>query len=147
MYKCIITTPQPLYNSIVGVQASFCVYSYPNHVISRVKCVGYIRKGILINRHLGSNPDPCFIQNHVITNCYKEVQVYGVQMSCLMRIGTLSSCIIRSFKRACIDTQQGEKCGSLFETSNVPYIVCEQRRLWRDLVDAHAHLSLRCLLV
>ena len=30
-------TPQPLFNTIVGVQANFCV-SYPIHVITRVKC-------------------------------------------------------------------------------------------------------------
>ena len=63
----VSTTPQPLHNTIVGVQASFRV-SYPIHVISRVKCIDYIGKGVL-NNHLGSNPDPCYIQNHVITNC------------------------------------------------------------------------------
>ena len=35
--------------------------------MSRVKCIGYIGKGVL-NSHLGSNPDPCCIQNRVITN-------------------------------------------------------------------------------
>ena len=54
-------------NTIVWVQANFRV-SYPNRVISIVKCIGYIGKGIL-NSHLGSIPDPCYIQNHVITNC------------------------------------------------------------------------------
>ena len=60
------STPQPLYNTIVGVQANFRV-SYPIRVISRVKCIGYIGKGVL-NSSLGSNPDPCCIQNRVITN-------------------------------------------------------------------------------
>ena len=60
------STPQPLYNTIVGVQANFHV-SYPNLVISRVKCIGYMRKGVL-NSHLESNPDPCCIQNCVIMN-------------------------------------------------------------------------------
>ena len=46
------------------VQANFCV-SYPVRVISRVKCIGYIGKGVL-NSHLGSNPDPYYIQNCVI---------------------------------------------------------------------------------
>ena len=32
------TTPQPLYNTIVGVQANFRV-SYPICVITRVKCI------------------------------------------------------------------------------------------------------------
>ena len=32
-------TPQPLYNTIVWVQAYFRV-SYPNRVISRIKCNG-----------------------------------------------------------------------------------------------------------
>ena len=36
-----LSTPQPLYNTTVGVPANFCV-SCPNHVISRVKCIGYI---------------------------------------------------------------------------------------------------------
>ena len=32
--------PQPLYNTIFGVQANFRVsYMYPNHVITRVKCI------------------------------------------------------------------------------------------------------------
>ena len=59
-------TPQPLYNTIVGIQASFRV-SYPNRVITRVKCISYIGKEVL-NCHLGSNPVPCYIQNRVITN-------------------------------------------------------------------------------
>ena len=41
-------TPQPLYNTIVGV---FRV-SYPNHVVTRVKYIGYVGKGVL-NSHLG----------------------------------------------------------------------------------------------
>ena len=61
-----LSTPQPLNDTIVGVQANFRV-SYPIRVISRVKCIDYIRKGVL-NSHLGSNPDPCYIQNYVITN-------------------------------------------------------------------------------
>ena len=62
----IICTPQPLYNTIVWVQANFRV-SYPNRVISRIKCIGYTRKGVL-NSHLESNPDLCCIQNRVIMN-------------------------------------------------------------------------------
>ena len=61
-----VCTPQPLYNTIVGVQANFRV-SYPIRVISRVKCIDYIGEGVL-SSHLGSNPDPCYIQNRVITN-------------------------------------------------------------------------------
>ena len=53
-------TPQPLYNTTFGVQASFRV-GYPNCVISRVKCISYIGKGVL-NSQLGSNLDPCYIQ-------------------------------------------------------------------------------------
>ena len=67
-------TPQPLYNTIVGVQANFRV-SYPKRVIyEEYNCIG-IR---VLNRHFGSNPDPCYIQNSVINRvelCYKEVQV------------------------------------------------------------------------
>ena len=59
-------TPQPLYNTIVGVQANFRV-SYPIRVILRVKCIDYIRK-VVLNSHLGSNPNPCYIQNRVIMN-------------------------------------------------------------------------------
>ena len=59
-------TPQPPYNSIARVQASFHV-SYPNCVILRVKCIDYIGKGVL-NSHLGANSDPWYIQNCVITN-------------------------------------------------------------------------------
>ena len=57
---------QPLYNTIFEVQANFHV-SYPNHIISRVKCIGCIRKGIL-NCHLGSSLDTCYYQNGVIMN-------------------------------------------------------------------------------
>ena len=35
----LYNTPLPLYNPIVGVQTNFRV-SYPNHAISRVKCIG-----------------------------------------------------------------------------------------------------------
>ena len=39
-------------------------------IISRVKCIDCIGKGVLhVNSHLGSNPDPSYIQNHVIMNC------------------------------------------------------------------------------
>ena len=61
-----LDTPQPLYKTIVGVQANFRV-SYPIRVISKVKCIGYIEKGVK-SSHLGSNSDPCYIQNRVITN-------------------------------------------------------------------------------
>ena len=61
-----MSTPQPLYKTIVGVQANFRV-SYPIRVILRVKCIDYIRKCVL-NSHLGSNPNPCYIPNCVITN-------------------------------------------------------------------------------
>ena len=40
---------------------------YPDFVISRVKCIGYIIKGVL-NSHFGSNPDPCYTQSRVIMN-------------------------------------------------------------------------------
>ena len=61
-----MNTPQPLYDTTVGVHANFHV-SYPNHVILRVKCIGYIGKGDL-NSHLGSKTKPYYIQNHVIMN-------------------------------------------------------------------------------
>ena len=34
----MLHTPQPLYNTIVGVQANFPV-SYPIRVITRIKCI------------------------------------------------------------------------------------------------------------
>ena len=57
--------PQPLYNTIVGVQANFRV-SYPNH--NESKCLDYIGKRIL-NSHLGSCSDLYYIQNCVIMKC------------------------------------------------------------------------------
>ena len=59
-------TPQPLYNTIFGIQANFRV-SYPNRVISRGKCISYIGKGVF-DSHLGSSSDPCYIQNRVISD-------------------------------------------------------------------------------
>ena len=65
MTENLDNTPQPLYNTIVGVQANFRV-SYPNHVISRIKCVGYIGKKVL-----NSN--------------YKGILVYEILMDCVAR--------------------------------------------------------------
>ena len=65
--KHLSHTRKPLNDTIVGVQVSFRV-SYPAYIILRVKCIGYIGKGVL-NSHLGSISDLCYIQNHVITNC------------------------------------------------------------------------------
>ena len=64
--KCSSNIPQPLYNTIVGVQTNFRV-SYPIHVITRVKCIIYIAKSVF-DDHLGSSNDQCYIQNRVITN-------------------------------------------------------------------------------
>ena len=44
----------PLYNTIIGGQANFCV--------------SFIGKSVF-DDHLGSNNDMCYIQNRVITNC------------------------------------------------------------------------------
>ena len=52
------TTPQPLYNTIVGVQDNFRV-SYPVR-----KIYTYIAK----SDHLGSMNDPCYIQNCAVMN-------------------------------------------------------------------------------
>ena len=60
-----MNTPQPLYNTIAGVQASFCV-SYPSCVIMRVKCIDT----------LGSENDQCYIQKCCNEPYFKEVQVY-----------------------------------------------------------------------
>ena len=50
-----------LYNAIFGVRAN--LVSYPNYVRLRVKCI----EGVLTS-HLGSNLDPYYNQNRVITN-------------------------------------------------------------------------------
>ena len=72
LMKYLENTPQPFNITIVGVQANFRV-SYPIPVISRVECIDYIRKGVL-NSHLGSNPDPCYIQNRVIMKCFTNMK-------------------------------------------------------------------------
>ena len=59
-------TPQPLYNTIVGVQANFRV-SYPNPCYNESKMYSYIAKSVF-DDHLGSSNEPCYIQNRVITN-------------------------------------------------------------------------------
>ena len=70
-----VSTPQPLYNTVVELQAKFHV-SYAIRVILRVKGIDYIGKEVL-NNHLGSNPDPSYIQKRVRNEpCYKGVQVY-----------------------------------------------------------------------
>ena len=58
-------------NLFITLQAAYRV-SYPNRVISRVKCIGYIGKGVL-NSHLGSSPYPCYIQNGVITHLVVKI--------------------------------------------------------------------------
>ena len=64
-------TPQPLYNAISGPRL-FCV-SYPDHVISGVKCIGYKEKS---PKYLvGVQPEPCYIQNHVIKRFRCNVHV------------------------------------------------------------------------
>ena len=69
-------TPQPL-NNIVGIQASSRV-SYPICFILRVECIDYVRKGIL-NSHLGSSTDSCYIQIRVITN--RVIKRFGCSWS------------------------------------------------------------------
>ena len=73
-----VNTPQPLYNTTVWVQAHFGV-SYPIHVISREKCIGYIRKGsfgaIWGPTPIGLYPKSCYNEP-----CYKEVEVYFTRL-------------------------------------------------------------------
>ena len=57
-------TSQPLYNTVVEVQANFRD-SYPICVITRVNCINV---HIVLNEHLGSSNDHCYIQNQVVTN-------------------------------------------------------------------------------
>ena len=55
-------------------------------------------------------------------------------------------CGLRSFKCAAAAIYSAQISGTWTESSsNFIYIVCEQRRLWRDCADAYARLSLRCL--
>ena len=79
-------TPEPLYNTGVGVQANFCVSYIKSKIIIVIvyfkrithlaqmpvyhmvlKCIGYMGKRVL-NSHLGSNPDLCYIPNRILTN-------------------------------------------------------------------------------
>ena len=60
------------------VQASFRV-SYPNYIISRIKCIYYIGKKRVSNSHFESKPDACYnLYPNPYYNelCYKEVQMY-----------------------------------------------------------------------
>ena len=60
-----------LYNTIFELQANLRV-SYPNRVILRAFTIGFIGNRVLDN-HLGSNLETCYIQNRVIPKpCYKE---------------------------------------------------------------------------
>ena len=60
--------------------------SYPNYVRLRVKCI----EGVLTS-HLGSNLDPYYNQNRVITN-NKEVQLYQDNISYVMRKPVYAMC-------------------------------------------------------
>ena len=51
--KLKLIIPEPLNNTISGVQ--ICV-SYPNHVISRVKSIGYISKGVSDAHYASKGP-------------------------------------------------------------------------------------------
>ena len=42
MFYIHVCEPQPLYNTIVGVQVNFPA-SYPNHAVLRVKCIGILQ--------------------------------------------------------------------------------------------------------
>ena len=64
-------TPQPLYNTIVGVQYNFRV-GYPNHVIMRVKYIDTVYSKIRpfgVHKWSVLYPKPCCNEA-----CYKEVQ-------------------------------------------------------------------------
>ena len=60
--------------------------SFPNYVRLRVKCI----EGVLTS-HLGSNLDPYYNQNRVITN-NKEVQLYQDNISYVMRKPVYAMC-------------------------------------------------------
>ena len=73
-------TPQPLYNTIVGVQSN-CLVSYPIRVVSGVECIDYIEKGVLIA--IWSPTLVCVESGSCCDEpCYKEVQVYYVYFLC-----------------------------------------------------------------
>ena len=73
----IIPNTQQLLNNIVGVQANFPV-SYSIRVISRVKWTEYIGK-VVLTGHLGSKPDPCYIQISVIMNRVTKSFIYTMK--------------------------------------------------------------------
>ena len=59
--------------------------SYPNHVRLRVKCI----EGVLTS-HLGSNLDPYYNQNRVITN--RVIKRFSCTISCVMRKPVYAIC-------------------------------------------------------
>ena len=65
------TTPQPLYNTIVAVQAYFHVSYVSKLCYKETKIYSYTGISVL-NNHLGSSIHPCYIQYHVVTNHVKK---------------------------------------------------------------------------
>ena len=102
------TKKQPLYNTIVWVEANFRV-SYPNRVITRVK-YSYIAKSVL-NDHLGSSTDPCYIQNRVISNR-----------------------VIKRLMCICTKCLHVHICGNLFSQISVSHESRENKSLEKKLV-------------
>ena len=75
-----VNTPQSLCNTFVGVQANFRV-SYPNCVMSRAKCMDYIRNyKRILSSYLGSNSDPCSLSMLYPKPCYNKLSYKEVQV-------------------------------------------------------------------
>ena len=113
-----IYTPQPLYNTVVGVHNINRV----NRVISKQNCVDYIEKWpfmVIFQYNLYiflSIFEPCYIQNHVITDRVIQVVMYSDQKLCNTSL-----------------------CSAEPNDS-----ISGQWLSWSDCVDAQADLGLRC---
>ena len=75
--------------------------SYPNYVRLRVKCI----EGVLTS-HLGSNLDPYYNQNH--EQCYKEVQLYQGNISCVLRKPVYAICEQKRHRSASLSASHSQ---------------------------------------
>ena len=109
-----------LYNTIFGVQIQVCI-SYPS-VISRIKYIGYLGKGVLV-ANLGSITEPFYAQNRVVRSCVRK------WWRCNSFQGFYHMPLI--WAAACQNQQSG---------------MCAQWRLRSAWASAQADQSLRCAL-
>ena len=89
-------TPQPLYNTIVGVQTIFHTF------YNESKMYNYIVKSVLSD-HLGSSNDPCYIQNGVIMNCVIR------RLKCTSKVIGCQNIYIQNFHGNSVNELHNEK--------------------------------------